>query len=71
LSRSQEFRSSGVQERRWKGRRELHDGEEAFGLLNEVIHPLACYEELSSVSSRELVGKFVSGSQPGGEDGSD
>jgi hypothetical protein len=37
----------------------LHDGEETFGLLNEVMHPLACYEELSSVSSRELVGKFV------------
>jgi hypothetical protein len=49
----------------------LHDGKKAFGLLHEVIDPLACYEELSSVSSRELVGKFVSGSQPGDEDGSD
>ena len=71
LRRSQEFGTSGVQERRWKGGMELHDGEETFGFLNEVIHPHAWYEELSSVSSRELVGKFVCGSPPGGKDGSD
>jgi hypothetical protein len=50
-SEDQEFRSTGVQV---NGGTELHDGEEAFCFLNEVIHPLACYEELSSVSSREL-----------------